>query len=328
MQMLASCEFSQNSLEICHLHATILDMNGNIVEHVDKFIEFMKTKGRSQNTLVNYRVDLELFAQFLAGTGITDVKDIDSDSIRIFLSNVLGYGSAKTTAARRLSAVRGFAGWLCSRGMLASDPIAGLKGPKLPVSIPRALSYADTVRLIEEGPDKNDQSWRRDRLILEIMYGSGLRVSEVIGLNWQAVDFSSRMLRIFGKGSKERVVPFGTLVEQLLREWHDITGAGTEGPVFLSEKKGGERLTVRTVHRIVLRAAQRTGLRGVSPHTLRHCFATHMLENGAPLRVVQEMLGHESIATTQKYLAITTEQIKNSYMKAHPRALEQQDAGN
>lgn len=305
-------------------------MNGNIVEQVDKFIEFMKTKGRSQNTLVNYRVDLELFAGFLERTGISDVEEIDSDCIRIFLSNVLGYGSARTTAARRLSAVRGFAGWLCSRGMLSSDPIAGLKGPKLPASIPKALSYADTVKLIEEGPDKNDKSCRRDRLVLEIMYGSGLRVSEVIGLDWQAVDFSSRMLRIFGKGSKERAVPFGTLVEQLLREWHDITGAGAEGPVFSSEKKGsaGERLTVRTVHRIVLRAAARTGLRGVSPHTLRHCFATHMLENGAPLRVVQEMLGHESIATTQKYLAITTEQIKNSYMKAHPRALEQIDAEN
>ena len=305
-------------------------MNGNIVEHVDKFIEFMKTKGRSENTLVNYRVDLELFARVLEGTGITDVRDIDSDSIRIFLSNVLGYGSARTTAARRLSAVRGFAGWLCSRGMLASDPIAGLKGPKLPASIPRALSYADTVKLIEEGPDKSDKSYRRDRLILEVMYGSGLRVSEVIGLDWQNVDFPSRMLRVFGKGSKERVVPFGTMVEQLLREWHDITGADAEGPVFLSEKKGSgaERLTVRTVHRIVLRAALRTGLRGVSPHTLRHCFATHMLENGAPLRVVQEMLGHESIATTQKYLAITTEQIKNSYMRAHPRALEQTDAEN
>ena len=296
-------------------------MNGNISDYAERFLEFMKSMGRSKNTLVNYGVDLQLFAEFLENMGITDAAMIDSDSVRIFLSSVLGFGSAKTTAARRLSAVRGFTSWLCRSGVLKSDPVLGLKGPRLPQSLPKALSYDDTVRLIEDGPDKTSKYYRRDRLILEIMYGSGLRVSEVIGLDWQAVEFSTRTMRIFGKGSKERLVPFSAIVETLLAEWHDVTGAGSEGPVFSSDRKDGpERLTVRTVHRLVLRAAQRTGLRGVSPHTLRHCCATHMLENGAPLNVVQELLGHESLATTQKYLLITTEQIKNSYMKAHPRA--------
>jgi len=129
------------------------------------------------------------------------------------------------------------------------------------------------------------------------------------------------MIRVLGKGSKERLVPFGPSVKKLLEDWSLLSKEGTVGPLFVSEK-GAERLTVRTVHRLVQRAALRVGIYGVSPHTLRHCFATHLLERGAPLRVVQELLGHESIAATQRYLSITAEQMKRSYMEHHPRAHE------
>ena len=139
-----------------------------------------------------------------------------------------------------------------------------------------------------------------------------------MGLNWDDIELEERMLRIFGKGSKERRVPFGIGVQKLLEQWQVLTGS--EGALFKSNKENAERLTVRTVHRLLIKAGEKLGLYGISPHTLRHCFATHMLEHGAPLRVVQELLGHESIATTQKYLLITTEQIKKSYMEAHPRA--------
>jgi len=289
----------------------------NINDAIDGFVAYLRSRGRSENTLVNYASDLSQFADYLKGQGITDVNDINRDSIRIFLSNILGVGSKKSSASRKLSAVRGFVRWLSSRGIIETDPGEGLKGPKLENSIPKAISYEDTVRLLTDGPDEG-KNYMRDHLLLELMYGSGLRVSEAIGLNWDDIELEERMLRIVGKGSKERHVPFGKGVQKLLEEWAVLTG--NEGAVFKSNKCNAERMTTRTAHRIIIKAGEKLGLYNVTPHTLRHCFATHLLEHGAPLRVVQELLGHESIATTQKYLLITSEQIKKSYMEAHPRA--------
>jgi integrase/recombinase XerC len=281
---------------------------------------FLESRGRSKNTVTNYRVDLEQFREYLLRQGISDVSGIDSQSVRVYLSNIIGFGIAKSSAARKLSAVRGFIRWLSSREVLDYGVAAGLKGPKLPSSLPRALSFEETEKLLTEGPE-NGKHYQRDRLILELLYGSGLRVSELIDLNWENIETDQRMIRVFGKGSKERLVPFGPGVKKLLEDWKLLSKEGTKGPLFLSEK-GAERLTVRTVHRLVQRAALRVGIYGVSPHTLRHCFATHLLERGAPLRVVQELLGHESIAATQRYLSITAEQMKRSYMEYHPRAHE------
>ncbi len=295
-------------------------MAENISENVDQFLAFMESRGRSKNTVINYRVDLEQFREYLLRQGISDVSGIDSQSVRVYLSNIIGFGIAKSSAARKLSAVRGFIRWLSSREILDYGVAAGLKGPKLPSSLPRALSFEETEKLLTEGPE-NGKHYQRDRLILELLYGSGLRVSELIDLNWENIETDQRMIRVFGKGSKERLVPFGPGVKKLLEDWKLLSKEGTKGPLFLSEK-GAERLTVRTVHRLVQRAALRVGIYGVSPHTLRHCFATHLLERGAPLRVVQELLGHESIAATQRYLSITAEQMKRSYMEYHPRAHE------
>ncbi|MFA7221087.1 MAG: tyrosine recombinase XerC, partial [Synergistaceae bacterium] len=280
----------------------------------------MESRGRSKNTVINYRVDLEQFREYLLRQDISDVSGIDSQSVRVYLSNIIGFGIAKSSAARKLSAVRGFISWLSSREILEYGVAAGLKGPKLPSSLPRALSYEETEKLLVEGPE-NGKHYQRDRLILELLYGSGLRVSELIDLNWENIETDQRMIRVLGKGSKERLVPFGPSVKELLEDWSLLSKEGTKGPLFISEK-GAERLTVRTVHRLVQRAALRVGIYGVSPHTLRHCFATHLLERGAPLRVVQELLGHESIAATQRYLSITAEQMKRSYMEHHPRAHE------
>lgn len=295
-------------------------MAENISENVDQFLAFMESRGRSKNTVINYRVDLEQFREYLLRQNISDVSGIDSQSVRVYLSNIIGFGIAKSSAARKLSAVRGFISWLSSREILDYGVAAGLKGPKLPSSLPRALSYEETEKLLVEGPE-NGKHYQRDRLILELLYGSGLRVSELIDLNWENIETDQRMIRVLGKGSKERLVPFGPSVKELLEDWSLLSKEGTKGPLFISEK-GAERLTVRTVHRLVQRAALRVGIYGVSPHTLRHCFATHLLERGAPLRVVQELLGHESIAATQRYLSITAEQMKRSYMEHHPRAHE------
>lgn len=307
-------------LEISTLHARIPFMAENISTNIEQFLLFLESRGRSKNTVTNYRVDLEQFREYLLRQGILDVSGIDSQSVRVYLSNIIGFGIAKSSAARKLSAVRGFIRWLSSREILDYGVAAGLKGPKLPSSLPRALSFEETEKLLTEGPE-NGKHYQRDRLILELLYGSGLRVSELIDLNWENIETDQRMIRVFGKGSKERLVPFGPGVKKLLEDWKLLSKEGTKGPLFLSEK-GAERLTVRTVHRLVQRAALRVGIYGVSPHTLRHCFATHLLERGAPLRVVQELLGHESIAATQRYLSITAEQMKRSYMEYHPRAHE------
>lgn len=295
-------------------------MTENISECIELYIDYLRSLGRSENTRINYRVDLRHFRDYLEGQGITDAAGIDTRAVSIFLRSILGVGEAKTSASRRLSAVRGFTAWLAETGRAANDPSAGMKGPKKPDALPRAISYADVERLLTQGPDERAEQYRRDRLVLELLYGAGLRVSELIGLKWENVELDERILRVMGKGSKERIAPFGVRAQKLLEEWRDITCVDGGGPVFPSDKKGAERLTVRTVDRIVTRAARRVGLHGVTPHTLRHCYATHMLENGAPLKVVQDLLGHDSIAATQRYLRITPSQIKKSYLSAHPLA--------
>ena len=294
----------------------------DISENIEAYAAYLEAQGKSGHTVLNYRIDLRHFRDYLINQKIYNVCDIDTLSIRIFLSSILGIGEAKTSASRRLSAVRGFTSWLFSNRRTKTDPSLGLKGPKKSEPLPRALSYEQTMKLINEGFDKSSKTVRRDRLLVEMMYGSGLRVSEVIGLDWNKVELEERMLRIMGKGSKERLVPFGVPQQKLLEEWRDITCTDVNSPVFTSGTHNKERLTVRTVDRVVLRAAARAGLHGVTPHTLRHCCATHMLERGAPLKFVQEMLGHESIAATQRYLSITNEQIKRSYIMAHPAAQE------
>ena len=193
----------------------------------------------------------------------------------------------------------------------------------MPSSLPRALSYQQIEKLLAEGPDSRSEFFRRDSLVLELLYDTGMRISELAGLNWEDIELEVRTIRVMGKGDKQRIVPIGLPLQKMLEEWRDITQVSHDGPLFLPGKEGGERLTVRTIDRIVKKAARRAGLFSVTPHVLRHSCATHMLENGAPLRIVQELLGHDSIASTQRYLTITTDQVKKSYLKAHPRAHEE-----
>ena len=294
-------------------------MTDNISECIELYIDYLRSLGKSENTRINYRVDLRHFRDYLEGQGITDAAEIDTRAVRIFLSSMLGVGDAKTSASRRLSAVRGFTSWLAETGRTANDPSAGMKGRRSP-TLCRAPYRTRRRKASDAGPDERAEQYRRDRLVLELLYGAGLRVSELIGLTWDKVELDDRVLIVKGKGNKERMAPFGVPAQKLLEEWRDITCVDGGGPVFPSDKKGAERLTVRTVDRIVTRAARRVGLHGVTPHTLRHCYATHMLENGAPLKVVQDLLGHDSIAATQRYLRITPSQIKKSYLSAHPLA--------
>jgi integrase/recombinase XerC len=297
----------------------------NILSYIDEFILYMaSTLGRANNTVINYAVDLAQFADYAEASGITLPSQIDIGCLRGFIRELSGYGFSKSSIARKLSAIKGFVRFLVERDVLPRDVSVGLKGPRLQQGLPRALAYEDMMKLLGEGVRGNRKELR-DSLILELLYSSGLRVSEAVLLDWCDVDIGERWLRVSGKGSKERLVPFGRVAQELLTRWrNELRGKGlpSEGecPVFYGSKIGADRLTERTVHRMVVSTAKKAGLCGVTPHTLRHSFATHMLENGAPLRVIQELLGHESLVTTQRYLTVTTDQMKKSYMETHPRS--------
>ncbi|MDR0648375.1 MAG: tyrosine-type recombinase/integrase [Synergistaceae bacterium] len=297
----------------------------NISSCIDEFLLYMdSTLARADNTVTNYAVDLAQFADYAQTGGVDLPSSIDMGLLRGFIRELSGYGFSASSIARKLSAVKGFVKFLVERGIIDRDVSVGLRGPRLRQGIPRALAYEDMMKLLDGGVRASKKKLR-DSLILELLYGSGLRVSEVTSLDWDDVDISERWLRISGKGSKERLVPFSHEARRCLLQWKDeLAGRGQwhdgASPLFPGEKASASRMTERTVHRIVVSAARGVGIFGVTPHTLRHSFATHMLENGAPLRVIQELLGHESLATTQRYLTVTAEQMKKSYMESHPRS--------
>lgn len=301
--------------------------NSQIMMTISAFIdEYMlytgSVLGRSDNTVTNYAVDLAQFSDYLEACGVTEPGELKRDILRGFLRELSGYGFSKSSIARKLSALRGFCRYLYDKGVNESDISEGLRGPRQPASLPRALAFEDVLRLLEDGP-KGDKKEIRNRLLLEILYGSGLRVNEVSSLDWDDVDIAERWLRVRGKGDKERMVPFGMPAVAFFESWRNQAmlmgrGVGDGSPLFFG--LGSERMTDRTIHRAVVAMAKKAGLYNVSPHSLRHSFATHMLERGAPLRVIGELLGHATLVTTQRYLRVTADQVRKSYLETHPRA--------
>ena len=296
-------------------------MQEKISIFLDMFFDHLRyEKGMSPHTVVNYGVDLAQFAEFIEAAGVTDPAEADGRLIRSWLREMTGFGYAKTSAARKLSSVRSWFAFLFEGGLIPKDPARDVKGPRLPSKLPRALSEEDASRLVEAGDA--GKSPARDRAVLELLYGCGLRIAEVSGLLWRDIDLDERMIWVTGKRNKERVVPFGGKARKALEAWRNSGGAEGEH-VFPGQ--GGGAITVRTINRIVSRAALAAGVAGATPHTLRHSFATHMLDRGASLKVVQELLGHESLLTTQQYLAVSAERLRKSYESAHPRAKGESD---
>ncbi|MFP4481731.1 MAG: tyrosine recombinase XerC [Thermovirgaceae bacterium] len=292
-------------------------MHDTIASSVDAYLEHLKySRGTSDHTVVNYAVDLAQFSDYLEALEIRHPGAVRHTHVRSFLREVVGFGYARSSAARKLSSIKGWTSYLRERGEISSDPASGVRGPRLPRKLPRAITADEVNRLIEEGPQGSNKV--RDRAVLELLYGCGLRVAEAAVLEWEQTDLEERWLRVRGKGNKERMVPMGRCAVDALKDWGKTLASG-ERFVFPGEDAGP--VTVRTLHRIVARAARNAGLAEVTPHVLRHSFATHMLERGASLRVLQDLLGHESLVTTQRYLKVTAEQLKKSYIQAHPRAL-------
>ena len=253
-----------------------------------------------------------------------DPADWNTRTLRAFLAWLHEQNYAKSTVARRLAAVRTFGKFLCRQGVLASNPAVALRGPRLEKKLPHFLTLAQVETLLDV-PTAMTALGRRDRAMLETLYSTGLRVSELVGLNLNDLSHSDGVLTIRGKGKKERLALLGKHALVALQTWladrsELLAGEGlTSEAVFLN--KNGTRLTTRSVGRLLEKHLQRAGLDPrTTPHTLRHSFATHLLDNGADIRGVQELLGHKSLTTTQVYTHVTTKRLQQSYQKAHPRA--------
>jgi len=297
---------------------------------IHRYLEHLQGERQlSPQTLRAYEHDLVTFHEFLSrdflGKDPDAVRpeDVDPLAVRSFLAALTRAGLGKRSQGRALSAVRSLFRFACREGTLEANPAQGVKTPKAPKTLPRHLRPGEVERLIE-APEGDGPLIPRDRAILELLYAAGLRVSELVGLDWPDVDLSARMVRVMGKGSKERMVPFGRPAAEALRRWLErwetVRAAGDDGqPVFLNRR--GTRLSDRDVRRVIDRWVDVAAVaRGVQPHTLRHTFATHLLEGGADLRAIQELLGHSSLSTTQKYTHLEVERLLAVYRDAHPRA--------
>lgn len=287
----------------------------------EKFLNYLKVeKGASDHTALNYSIDLRDFGAFLNGR---DVSTVDHLALRKFLAEMKSKNYSKRTVARKLASLRTFFKFLYREGHITVNPITAIKTPKLDKTLPVFLDVDKVARLLD-APDDKEPSGARDRAMLETLYSAGIRVSELVGLDVDDIDFISGIIKVFGKGSKERVVPIGDPALKALRNYLDKRGSwvqpsGDKKAVFLN--RSGTRLTDRSVRRILDKYIRQCAIQEkVSPHSLRHSFATHMLDRGADLRSVQELLGHMNLSTTQIYTHVTMERLKSVYDKAHPRA--------
>ncbi|PID41504.1 MAG: tyrosine recombinase [Proteobacteria bacterium] len=281
-------------------------------------------KGYSDHTVSGYCRDLHEFFSSLPGT--TEIEAVEGRDIRSYVSGLYGRNNA-ATVSRKLSALRTFFRFLQRERHISSDPMIGITGPKTGRSIPVFLTVDEVFSLLEM-PDERDRFATRDRAILEMIYSTGVRVAELVSRNLADLDFDAEMLRVTGKGKKERLVPVGLPALEAVQKWlpdRSLLLAGRiarnkgcdETPLFLNVRGG--RLTTRSVERFVEKYGKRAGIaQPVTPHALRHSFATHLLEMGADLRSVQELLGHASLSTTQRYTHLTLDHLSAVYDKAHP----------
>ncbi|WP_291313089.1 tyrosine recombinase XerC [Corynebacterium sp. UBA2622] len=290
-----------------------------LTEAIEDFAEYSRlVQGRSEATVRAYRSDLSSLAGFIPG-----FDSFTLPALRAWLADALARGLARSTLARRTAAVRAFSTWAYNQGHLATDVAARLVAPKVSRHLPRVVDPERAGELVEAeiNDDAHAAEALRDRAMLELMYATGIRVSELTTLDLGDLDMDRRTARVTGKGNKQRVVPFGGQAASALKSWISegrTALAGATPAVFVGSR--GSRIDPRQVRRVVERAAQRTGAGELTPHSLRHTAATHMLEGGADLRVVQELLGHSSLQTTQIYTHVSAQRLKNVYDRAHPRA--------
>ena len=301
---------------------------------IEQFIEYLRNQKRySLHTIRNYQIDLRQFSEFVAlrearsegENSDAGIGMIDSQVIRTYLGSLYGR-FRRSTIARKLSAVRSFFLFLERKGLTKWNPAADIATPKLEKYMPTYLLVDEVFRLLER-PEREKPLGLRDLAILEVLYSCGFRVSELEALTMSSIDFDERLVRVIGKGDKERIVPIGRQALQAVRNYLEATQYLRRSNVYLSRDEPlfinfrGRALSGRSIGRIIKKYAIESGLTAdVSPHSMRHTFATHLLDGGADLRAVQELLGHESLSTTQKYTHVSLDRLMEVYDKAHPRS--------
>ena len=305
------------------LMATSAQIRRTIVERAtDDFLRHLRERNASTHTIKAYTSDLDAFSAYI---GNRDPKAIDHIAIRGFLSHLYDKGLSKTSVARSLAAIRSLYRWLAQEGIVEQNPAKLVSTPRLPKKLPRVPTIEEVNSVLDGKMPEVASFPERDRLLLELLYGCGIRNSELVGINLDDIRASNEAILIRGKGKKERYVPFGESVHEALSSYlpwrHQLLATVKKStPALLINQRGG-RLTTRSVGRIVKRIAVAKGLSpDVHPHTLRHAFGTHMLEEGADLRAIQELLGHERLATTQRYTQLSVKHMLDVYDKTHPRA--------
>lgn len=287
----------------------------------------MNEKGASGHTHKNYLADLRQFEEYVAAkkldlTNPQSLTDVNNVVIRGFLSELFKKNSA-ASVARKLASLRSFFQYWVKKGVLTNNPAKDVASPKVPRRLPNFLSIDEIFRLLE-GPKGTNPLALRDRAILELLYASGLRVSELVGLDVNQINFNENVICVVGKGDKERVVPIGTKAKDALQRYisarSNLTGENGDPNAVFVNRRGG-RLTPRSVERLIQKYIKVCGInKRVTPHVIRHTFATHLLNSGADLRGIQELLGHASLSTTQKYTHVTVDKLMEVYDKAHPKA--------
>ena len=298
----------------------MVDMEG----YVDQFINYLAVdRGLAKNTLESYGRDLRQFQTYLQNGEFEDIKDSSRTTIVDYLNSLKSQGKAVSTISRNIAALKSFYQYLVKENYLEHDPAEKLETPKLEKKLPKILSIAEVEELLKQ-PNVRLSVGLRDKAMLELLYATGIRVSEIIALNISDVNLDMGYVKCYGKGSKERIVPLGSIAVKSVHEYVNkgrskIVRTYEEPALFLNHH--GNRLTRQGFWKIIKKyASQANIVKEITPHTLRHSFATHLLENGADLRSVQEMLGHADISTTQIYTQVTKNPLKEVYDKTHPRA--------
>ncbi|MGO9274989.1 MAG: tyrosine recombinase XerC [Terriglobia bacterium] len=299
---------------------------------IDRYIDYLQNeRNASAHTIRSYRGDLVLFRDFLKGgdpEAVVDVNSIDALRVRAFLAFLFERENKKTSIARRLAGVRAFFKFLVHEAVVAANVAASVSTPKLPKTLPRIMTEEELNTFLDrvaQAAAEGSLGLARNRAILELLYASGLRVSELVGLDLRSVNLEECMLVALGKGDKERVVPFGSKAKQALVDYLPVRERilhkwKTASPALFLNLRG-QRLTTRSVDRLVKACVRQFGPNvRTSPHSLRHAFASHLLMEGADLRSIQEMLGHTSLSTTQKYTQVSIKQLMDVYDKTHPKA--------
>ncbi len=295
---------------------------------VDRFIQYLELElGRSTNTAKAYRKDLEDLVEFVVGRGCNELGDVGIMELRGWLADQRNHGLTSATIARRATAARTFFAWATHIGHLTEDPAAALVIPKVSKKLPNVLQQNQATQIMQRAAtraDHNSPEHIRDLAVLELMYATGIRVGELVGLDINDIDQSRRTIRVTGKGSKQRVVPFGSKADQTLTTYlktarKSLANENSGQAVFLGSR--GKRIDQRVVRKMVTEVlATLEGVPDLSPHGFRHSAATHLIEGGADIRAVQEMLGHASLSTTQLYTHVSMDRLRAVFEQAHPRA--------